>query len=98
VHGYECSFQDFDATFVQFTKCNFPKMKHHLRGRRAVLEGDVHHLVRQEFSSDTLKSAVLDRHIVHVLKIVLTREEDVCLHASDGAVAHEMRGNQFTEY
>ena len=47
-------------------------MKHHFCGRRAVLEGDVQTLGRQEFYSDILKSALLDRHKVHVLKLVLT--------------------------
>jgi len=55
------------------TTCNFSKMKHHLRGRRAVLEGDVHSLGRQEFYSNVLKSPLLDRHVMHVLKLVLTR-------------------------
>ena len=48
-------------------------MKHHFYGRRALLQGDVQLLGRQEFYSDVLKSAQLYRHIVHVSKHVLTR-------------------------
>jgi len=51
----------------------FPKMKHHFCGRRAVLEGDVQPLGRQEFYSNILKSALLDRHVINVSKLVLTR-------------------------
>jgi len=51
----------------------FPKMKHHFSVRRAVLEGDVQTLCRQEFYSDVLKSALLDRHVIHLSKLVLTR-------------------------
>jgi len=47
-------------------------MKHHFCGRRAVLEGDVQPLGRQEFYSNVLKSPLLDRHVIHVSKLVLT--------------------------
>ena len=50
----------------------FSKMKHHLRRRRAVLEEDVQHFGRQEFYSNILKSPLLDRHVIHVPKLVLT--------------------------
>ena len=50
----------------------FQKVKHHFRGRPALFEGDVQTLGRQEFYSDVLKYALLDRHKVHVLKLVLT--------------------------
>jgi len=36
-------------------------MKHHLRGRRAVLEGDVQLFGRQEFISNVPKSMLLDK-------------------------------------
>jgi len=52
---------------------NFPKMKHDFIGRRAVLEGDVQPLGRQEFYPNVLKSALLDRQLIHVSKFVLTR-------------------------
>jgi len=47
-------------------------MKEHFCGRRAVLEGDVHPLVHQEFYSIVLKSPLLDRHVIRVSKLVLT--------------------------
>jgi len=50
----------------------FPKMKYHLRGRRAVLEGDVQAFGPLEFYSNALKSALLFRHVIHVSKLVLT--------------------------
>jgi len=40
-------------------------MKHHFRERRAVLEGYVQPLGRQKFYSNVLKSALLDRHLIH---------------------------------
>ena len=48
------------------------EMKHHLRGHRAVLKGDVQTFYRQELDSYVLKSAPLDLHILHVPKLVLT--------------------------
>ena len=48
-------------------------------------------LCRQEFYSDVLKSALFDRHVIQVSKLVLRRWEDVCPHGADGAVAHELR-------
>jgi len=47
-------------------------MKYHLYWRPAVLEGDVQPLGRQEFYSDVLKSALLDRQVIHVSELVLT--------------------------
>ena len=46
---------------------------HHFCVRRAVLEGDVQTLCHQEFYSDFLKSSLLDRHVIHLSKLVLTR-------------------------
>jgi len=48
-------------------------MKHHPRERRTVLERDVQPLGRQEFYSNFLKSALIDRHVLHFLKLVLAR-------------------------
>jgi len=64
--------------------------------RRAVLEGNVQNLGRQEIYSDVLKSALLFRYVIHALKFVLTRWEDLCPHAADGAVSHELRFYQIT--
>jgi len=47
------------------------KMKHHICGRRTVLEGDVQTLGRQELDPDVPKSVLLDWHIIHVPKLVL---------------------------
>jgi len=73
MHNYKCLIQDGDAPFYTFLHVIFPKMKNHFCGRRAVLEGDVQTLCRQEFYSDVLKSALVDRHVIHVSKLVLTR-------------------------
>ena len=73
MHRSKCPIRDGDALFINFTACKLiPKMKHHFFGRRAVLEGDVQPLGRQELYSDVLKFAFLDRQIVHVSKLVLT--------------------------
>jgi len=52
---------------------NFSEMKHHFCVRRAVLEWDVQPLGGQELYSNVLKFALLDRHIIHVSKLVLKR-------------------------
>jgi len=49
----------------------FPKMKHHLRGRCAVLEGDLQPLGHHELDSNVLKTPLLYRHTIHVSKLVL---------------------------
>jgi len=51
-----------------------PKIKHHLCRRRDVLEGNVQPLGRQELESKVPKPPLLDRHIIHVSKLVLTRK------------------------
>jgi len=73
MHSYKCPIQDGDDPFYTFflPLVIFPKMKHHFRGRRAILEGDVQPLCRQEFYSIVQQSALLDRHIIHDLKLVL---------------------------
>jgi len=48
------------------------KMKHHFRSHSAVLKGDVQTFVRQELHSNVLKSLLLHRHVLDVLKLVLT--------------------------
>ena len=47
-------------------------MKHHFCGRRAILEGDLQPLRRQELDSNFLISPLLDGHILHFSKLVLT--------------------------
>jgi len=68
-------------------------MKHQLRGVRAVLQADVQNLRRQGLDSYVPKSAQLDRHELHVPKLVLTfcgRVEAKRPHATDDAVTHEL--------
>jgi len=76
----------------------FPKIKHNFFGRRAVLEGGVQEFYPILFYSNVLKSPLLDRHVLRVSKLVLTRWwwEGVCPHAADGAVAHKLRWYQIT--
>jgi len=50
----------------------FPKIKHQICGSRAVLEVDVQPLRHQELDPNFLKLPMLDRHIIHVSKHVLT--------------------------
>jgi len=47
-------------------------MKHHLRRHSAVLKGDVQTLGRYEVDSNVPKSVLLHRHVLHVLKLVVT--------------------------
>jgi len=75
------------------------KMKHHNCGNHAVLERVVQALRRQELGSDVLKFQLLDGHVLHVLKLVLTksgREETKRPHATDGAVANKLWRYQVT--
>jgi len=73
-------------------------MKHQICGIRAVLEWVAQSLRRQELDSDVLKSPLLGGHILHVMKIVLTRcgKLDDGPYAMDGAVAHKSWRYQFT--
>jgi len=48
------------------------KMKHHFRRHSAVPKGDVQTFSHQELPSNILKSALLNWHVLHVLKLVLT--------------------------
>ena len=47
-------------------------MKNHFCGRRSALEGEVQPLSRQELDKDVLKFPLLNGHIIHVSKLVLT--------------------------
>ena len=85
--------------FIHFsTTCIYSENETQLCGRRTVLERKVQPLCRQEFYSDVLKYALLDRHLIQVPKLVLTQWEALCPHAADGAVAHELRQYQITVY
>ena len=69
-------------------------MKHNFRGRRAVLEGVVQTLRRQEPDSDILKFPLFDWHVIHVLKRALTRcgrEETKRPQATHGGVTHKLQ-------
>ena len=48
-------------------------MKHHFSGRRAVLEGYVQPLGRQEFYSNVLKFALIDWYVINLSKLMLSR-------------------------
>jgi len=75
------------------------KMRHHSCGHSAVLKGDVQTLVRQELHLNVLKSALLHRHVLHVLKFVLAhsfRVQPKRPYATDGAVAQELWRYQVT--
>jgi hypothetical protein len=75
-------------------------MKHYLRGRYAIVEADVQTFRRQKLDSDVLKSPLLNGHVMHVLKLAVTRRVgyEGCPHAPDGAVAYEFLSYQFAVY
>jgi len=70
--SFKCPIGNADAAFYRLPLVILAKMKHHICGRRAVLERDVQTLRRQEIDSNVLKSPLLDGHIMHVSKMVLT--------------------------
>ena len=75
------------------------KMKHHFGRHSSLLKGDVQTLGLQELDSNVLKSALLHRHVLHVLKLVLTHGVGVELkrpYATDCAVAQELHRYQVT--
>jgi len=74
MHRCICPIQDGDDPFyIKFLLLViFSKMKQQFCRNRAVLEGDVQPFGRQELDPKDLKSALIDRHIVHVTKLVLT--------------------------
>jgi len=55
-------------------------------------------LRRQELDTEVLKSLLLDGHVLHVMKLVLTRygREDESPHSTDGAVAQKFRRHKVT--
>jgi len=70
------------------------KMKHNFRRHSAVLKGDVQNFFRQELHSNVLKSALLNRYVLHVPKLLLAHGvgvESKRPYASDGAVVQELR-------
>ena len=74
-------------------------MKHYSRGHSAVRKGDVQTFGREEFDSNVLESAVLNRHVLHVPKLVLTHGvgvEPKRPYTTNCAVAQELRCNQVT--
>ena len=73
MHRSKCPSSDEDAPFFTLPIVILTKMKHHFCGRRAILEGHVQPLRRQELDSNVLKYALLDGHIIHCSKLVLTR-------------------------
>jgi len=85
--------------YIDLPLVKLPKMKHHFRRHSAVLKGDMQTLGRQEFDSNVLKSALLHRHVLYVLKLVLTHGvgvEPKYPYAADGAVAQELLRYQIT--
>ena len=98
MHTHKYPIQDGDAPFIPFTNRNFTENEAPHSWASCCPRRGCAALRRQEFYSDVLKSALLDRHILHVSKIVMTRWEGVCPHAADGAVAREVRGYQVTVY
>jgi len=74
-------------------------MKHHSCGHSVVRKSDVQTLGRQELDLNFLKSTLLQRHVLHVPKLVLTHcveVEQKRPYATDGAVAQELRRYQVT--
>ena len=48
------------------------KIKHHLFGRYAVFEGDIHSLEREKLDSYRVTLSLLHRHILYVSEIVMS--------------------------
>jgi len=74
-------------------------MNDNLRRHRAVLKGDVRTLRREKLDSYVLKSAPLDRHVFHFLKLVLTHWVKVNLkgpYSTDVTIANELWSYQVT--
>jgi len=74
-------------------------MKHYFRKHSAVRKGGVQTFGRQEFDSNVLESALLHRHVLHILKLVLAhrvRVEPKRPDTTDYAVAQELLSNQVT--
>ena len=60
--------------YIDLPKLILAKMKQHIWGHSAVLKWDVPTLCPQEFHSNVLKSALLQRHVLHVLKLMLAHK------------------------
>jgi hypothetical protein len=72
MHSYECF---ADAIFYRSSKLSLvilAEMKHHFCAGRAILEGDVRPLEREELDPYTLKLLLVHRHILDVSKLVLS--------------------------
>ena len=75
---------------------NFPlvflaEMKHHICGRRAVLEGDLQPLEREELDPHGLKFPLFHRHLVNVSELVMpTKSGGERPHTTDRAIAYKM--------
>ena len=72
------------------------KMKHHIRGHRAVRKGDVQTFGRQELDSNILKSALLHWHVPKPVLTHCVVVEPKRPYATDGALALELWRYQFT--
>jgi len=72
MHHYKYPIRDSDTACYKLSFVFLANMRHHVCGRRAVLEGDVQPLRRQELDSNVLKFPLLDGHVMHVSKLVLT--------------------------
>jgi len=66
-------------------------MTNNFCGRRAVLEGDMQHLVREELDTYRLKLPLLHRHIVDVPELVVpTGRRGERPHTMDFAIAYKL--------
>ena len=66
-------------------------MKHHVFGRRAVLEGDVQPLEFEELDPYRLKFTLLHRHILDVSELVMpTGSVGERPYKPDGAIAYKL--------
>ena len=76
MQGYECvtGYDDamlYSSSSDRSTLLILAKMKHHFCGSRAILEGDVRTLEREELDPCGLKWPLLHRNVVHVSKLVM---------------------------
>jgi len=67
------------------------EIKHHFCGCRAILEGDLQRLEREELDPYRLKLPLLHRHIVDVSELVISIGSGAERpHTTDGANANEL--------
>jgi len=84
--------------YINFYTCNYCENEAPLRGRHAVLKGGVQTLRREELVLYVLISPLIDWHVLHIPKLVLTRcgsVETKRPYATDGSVVTNCRYIRF---